>query len=182
MLDEVIPDTLPDPGPSIATVIRKDRGRRRTVRTLGLAAALATIVAGAWVLRERIPPVPTEATRTPFDSHAPTADRLRAVLSLDVTNAAGSDLAQLLDVLDHDPNEHVRLAALDAMTGSILGGRVRTARLLTILRHEESPLVQSDLVDVLRRVGGDAIVPQLRGALSPETTHPFVQDQLSAKL
>lgn len=186
LLGEVVPAHDGELWGSISDALDRDPHPRRLPGLALMAAAAVLVVAlGVWgVARMRS----LEQGRTErlaagielFDAQQAAAGRLAAVLALETGEQSVATLRPLLDVLEGDPDEHVRIAALDVASEAILAGRVPQARLLTILRYERSPVVQSDLVDLLLRSAGPEVVPSLRRALPPDT-HPFVLAQLPAR-
>lgn len=109
------------------------------------------------------------------------ARRLAAVVDLEARGRPADAVPALMTLLESDPDEHVRIAALDALGDVIIEGHVPRSRLLPILERERSPLVQSDLLDLLLKTGGAELLPTLRRALPRETTHPFVLAQLETR-
>lgn len=79
-------------------------------------------------------------------------DRLRGVaMSSSVKDPDDSFLTVLLNTLNYDPNENVRLAAVDASAAFTDRVWVRT-ELVTALSRQTSPLVQISLINLLASI------------------------------
>ena len=186
-LGSIVPESDRDLWPSIAVELEEaDRSRRLPwLKGLAVAAALA-LVASLWSVARLgwTGGMPTErraAAAEYLDLERPAASRLALVIEVMKQEQEGEGWTSLMAVLESDPDEHVRIAALDLAARAILEGSVPRLRLLSILSAEPSPVVQSDLVDLLLQAGGGDILPSLRDALPVESTHPFVLAQLAAQ-
>jgi hypothetical protein len=87
----------------------------------------------------------------------------------------------LLNLLDHDPSESIRLAAVDALY--LYGNQPRVReRLAASLAHQTSPRVQMALVDLLASLRERRAVQALRKLLANPRTNPEVARQVEARL
>jgi HEAT repeat protein len=85
----------------------------------------------------------------------------------------------LVDLLRSDPNEHVRLFALDALRELFESHALPVDLLVAALATETSPLVQTDLIVLIRRAER-ADPTDLRDVMDGARLHPFVLAQLSS--
>lgn len=87
----------------------------------------------------------------------------------------------LLNLLDHDPSESVRLAAVDALY--LYGNQPRVReRLAASLARQTSPRVQMALVDLLAGLRERRAVEALRKLLTNPGTQPEVARRAEARL
>lgn len=87
----------------------------------------------------------------------------------------------LLNLLDHDPSESVRLAAVDALY--LYGNQPQVReRLAASLAHQTSPRVQMALVDLLAGLRERRAVEALRKLLTNPGTQPEVARRVEARL
>ncbi|MGH9361798.1 MAG: HEAT repeat domain-containing protein, partial [Thermoanaerobaculia bacterium] len=88
-------------------------------------------------------------------------------------------LDALLAAVADDPNDNVRLAAIDALAG--VAGRPGVQRqLIASFPRQESPLVQIALVDLLAEARGAR--PRLRPLVDDPEVDPTVRDYLRRRL
>jgi hypothetical protein len=88
-------------------------------------------------------------------------------------------LSALLAAVTEDPNENVRLAAIDALAGVVERPRVQQT-LAESLTRQESPMVQIALVDLLAEAPGAR--PLLSRAADDPEIDPTVRDYLRRRL
>lgn len=142
---------------------------------LGLGVASWWQVAS---LRGRI--LDLEAANLELALNHPSAPiRLAAVAGLSGGTQYEGSYQSLLQILRADPNEHVRLLALDALRPPLQSGELSAEALLGLLSTETSPLVQTDLIFWILEEGGSELKPAIRSALRTSPLHPFVASQLS---
>jgi hypothetical protein len=88
-------------------------------------------------------------------------------------------LSALLAAVTEDPNENVRLAAIDALAGVVERPRVQQT-LVESLPRQESPMVQIALVDLLAEAPGAR--PLLSHVAGDPEIDPTVRDYLRRRL
>jgi hypothetical protein len=88
-------------------------------------------------------------------------------------------LSALLAAVKEDPNENVRLAAIDALAGVVERPRVQQT-LVESLPRQESPMVQIALVDLLAETPGAR--PLLSRVADDPEIDPTVRDYLRRRL
>lgn len=88
-------------------------------------------------------------------------------------------LSALLAAVKEDPNENVRLAAIDALAGVVERPRVQQT-LVESLPRQESPMVQIALVDLLAEAPGAR--PLLSRVADDPEVDPTVRDYLRRRL
>ncbi|HEV2855910.1 MAG TPA: HEAT repeat domain-containing protein [Thermoanaerobaculia bacterium] len=88
-------------------------------------------------------------------------------------------LSALLTAVTEDPNENVRLAAIDALAGVVERPRVQQT-LVASLPRQESPMVQIALVDLLADAPGAK--PLLSRVADNPEVDPTVRDYLRRRL
>ena len=159
-------------------------GRRR-VKTLPWAFAAALVLSlglASWwqisSLRARITHLESSNTGLAL-GHGSASVRVAAIADLAVEIRDEGTDRSLLQLLRTDPNEHVRLLALEALGGALDSGAVSAEELVGFLTTEPSPLVQSDLIVWILRIGGAEMLPAIREALPPTAVHPFVAGQIT---
>ena len=110
------------------------------------------------------------------------ADRLQGVSYS--RGAGGGDprvLAALLEAANRDPNDNVRLAAIDALKPLLGRSEVRDS-LLAGFESQRSPLVQIALVDAVAASSGRDAGPALRALLAQPKLDPAVRQRLETNL
>ena len=103
--------------------------------------------------------------------------RMAAVGALEPLLDRASVRDALLDLLRSDPDEHVRLFALDALGPAFAANQVPLEVLLGVLATERSPLIQTDLIVLIRRLSGQEPT-DLQNLFDGAPLHPFVVAQL----
>jgi hypothetical protein len=155
------PATLPEaPSPLPAAAIdgSEVRALREEVRSLGHLVALS-------LLRNE------SAT-----------DRLQGVSFSRHSAAYDPRVADaLLEAANHDANDNVRLAAIDALAPLLARPPLRE-RLLAGFAAQRSPLVQIAMVDAVATSAGERAAPALRPLLSAPRLAPAVRQRLEAAL
>ncbi|HET7132944.1 MAG TPA: HEAT repeat domain-containing protein, partial [Gammaproteobacteria bacterium] len=87
----------------------------------------------------------------------------------------------LLERVSYDPSSNVRLAAIDALR-SRLGEPQVAAGLAAALEHQDDPLLQVTLADVLLESGHADGAAAVRRLLERENLEPSVRDYLTTAL
>jgi len=110
------------------------------------------------------------------------ADRLQGV-SYSREAGAGDPrvLAALLEAANRDPNDNVRLAAIDALKPLLGRSEVRDS-LLAGFEGQRSPLVQIAVVDAVAASPGRDAGPALRSLLAHPKLDPAVRQRLETNL
>jgi hypothetical protein len=104
-------------------------------------------------------------------------DRLQGVsLSQQITAPDRATLQTLLQTLDNDPNLNVRLAAVDALYLFMNQPGVKD-QVLTSLAHQDSPLIQAALIDLVVSVRERRAVEALRLLLQDKNLNPQVKQK-----
>ena len=104
-------------------------------------------------------------------------DRLQgASLSQQIAAPDRATLQTLLQTLDNDPNLNVRLAAVDALYLFMNQPGVKD-RVLTSLAHQDSPLIQAALIDLVVSVRERRAVEALRLLLQDKNLNPQVKQK-----
>ncbi len=110
------------------------------------------------------------------------ADRLQGVsYSREASASDPRVLAALLEAANRDPNDNVRLAAIDALK-PLLGRHDVRERLLDGFDEQRSPLVQIALVDAVAAGSGHDAAPALRSLLARPNLDPTVRQRVQANL
>jgi HEAT repeat protein len=108
--------------------------------------------------------------------------RLRAVsYAGEVAPTNERVVAALFSTLNQDPNVNVRLASLEVLANLTQDPVVRQG-LVRSLAHQESPLVQSALADVMVRLQEPRSVRPLRKLLQQENLHEQVKDKIEQSI
>jgi hypothetical protein len=110
--------------------------------------------------------------------HSSAAWRLAAVAGLSKNPGDQGAIEALLSLLESDPDQHVRLSALEALRDPLEAGAISTGVLVEILASEPSPLVQTDLIVSILQAGGPGMLQAIRDTLPRDSIHPFVAAQL----
>lgn len=104
-------------------------------------------------------------------------DRLQgASLSQQITAPDHATLQTLLQTLDNDPNLNVRLAAVDALYLCMNRPGVKD-QVLASLAHQDSPLIQAALIDLVVSVRERRAVEALRLLLQDKNLNPQVKQK-----
>ena len=110
-------------------------------------------------------------------SHQSASERLRGV-SLSGSAAGDARVVEaLLDLVRHDPNVNVRLAAIEALAGRLEEPGVKP-RLLNTLPGQESPMLQMTLLDVLLPVDSDEVLEAAEPLLRLDDLDEAVRQRL----
>jgi hypothetical protein len=130
---------------------------------------------------------PTTAGITNFDRKTVVAENLspeRIAAIYQVANSPQQQdqiIDQLIDVLNNDPNPNVRMSAIDALERFTAQQRVQF-QLIQSLHRQDSPLLQSAMIDVLVRYNVVASAESLRKMLEEENLNPTVREQAEIAL
>ncbi|TGE24570.1 HEAT repeat domain-containing protein [Hymenobacter aquaticus] len=109
-------------------------------------------------------------------------ERLRAVsYTKELSGANDKVVEALLSTLNHDENVNVRLATLEALAQLAHEPNVRLG-LVQALRHQDSPLVQSALADVMVQLQEKRSVQPLRRLLRQPGLNQAVKSKIEASL
>ena len=161
---------------------------RRPLLQAGLAAA--TLVLGVLVGERLALPRSGEIDALRDDirvvglallDHQSASERLVGVEWAQRVSSAPQVAQALLERVSYDPSSNVRLAAIDALR-SRLGRPEVAAGLAAALDHQDDPLLQVTLADVLLELGRDDGVAAVRRLLEREGLEPTVRDYLTAAL
>ncbi|MBT8397727.1 MAG: hypothetical protein HKO65_05800 [Gemmatimonadetes bacterium] len=180
-----------DPGPrsealwdGIEAHLTPHAAKRRPVIRLPWAMAAALVLSlglgASWQLfslRARIASL-EQANSELALGHNSASMRLTALADLPESPREQATIDVLLSLLRADPDEHVRLLALEALQGPLESGTVTPRALVEILAMEKSPLVQTDLIVSILGAGGPGMLPAIRNVLPQDSIHPFVSSQL----
>ncbi len=110
------------------------------------------------------------------------ADRLQGVsYSREAGTGDPRILAALLEAANRDPNDNVRLAAIDALRPLLGRSEVRDS-LLAGFEGQRSPLVQIAVVDAVAASSSRDAGPALRSLLARPKLDPAVRQRLEANL
>lgn len=105
-------------------------------------------------------------------------DRLKAVgLTQQMDDASKKVTNALIHTLNHDENINVRLAALDALKAYADDGGVREA-LVRSIAHQESPLVQVSLAELMVALQEKAAAKELERIVASDKTPGPVKKKL----
>jgi HEAT repeats len=105
-------------------------------------------------------------------------ERLRAVSFTKEINAVdGRVIDALLITLNNDANVNVRLVTLEALVQLADDARVREG-LVQSLMHQESPLVQVELADVMVKLQEKRSLKPMRQLLQKPGTNDLVKSKL----
>lgn len=204
-----LPVELPGPGLRTAFYARLDermespasRREESSVRRsphwrrwAAAAALLAAGFAGGWglghdvperrevaELRREIDTLSSLVLTTLLDDSLAT-ERLRGVhLSRRYRSPDGEVNARLLELIDHDPNVNVRLAALDVLARNAQRPEIGAALAQTLPR-QHSPLVQIAVADVLIDSGSREAAAALRDLFESSTLDRSVREYLAGRI
>jgi len=153
----------------------------------------AGILVGYWAQRQRTPEVAYQQRVDTLTAQVqemrqmmmlsllenPSAtERLRAVsYTKDIDDADAHVIDALLMTLNNDPNVNVRLVTLEALADMAKDARVREG-LVQSLSHQESPLVQVALADVMVKLQEKRSLKPLRQLLKQPGTNELVKTKL----
>ncbi|TGE29966.1 zf-HC2 domain-containing protein [Hymenobacter metallicola] len=109
-------------------------------------------------------------------------ERLRAVsYTKDLSGPNDKVIDALLSTLNHDENVNVRLATLEALAALAQEPKVRLG-LVQALKHQDSPLVQSALADVMVQLQERRSVQPLRRLLNQPGLNQAVKSKIEESL
>jgi hypothetical protein len=108
------------------------------------------------------------------------SERLQGISLIRETDKPGETMLNfLLDALNADPNVNVRLAAVEALYLFGSDPRIKDEIVLSLGR-QESPLVQSALIDLLVSLREQRAVKALRQLIQDQKLNPFVKKKAAA--
>jgi hypothetical protein len=113
--------------------------------------------------------------------HQSASERLVGVEWAQRVSSAPQVVQALLERVSYDPSSNVRLAAIDALRSRLAEPQV-AAGLAAALEHQDDPLLQVTLADVLLESGRADGVAAVRRLLERENLEPTVRDYLTAAL
>ncbi len=110
------------------------------------------------------------------------SERLRAVsLTNDMDQASDKVTQALLETLNNDPNENVRLAALEALTPYVRQSSIRM-ELIRSIANQESPVVQVSLAELMVAIQEKKSVTELQKLLDSDKTPADVKKQIKKSI
>ncbi|HWA33148.1 MAG TPA: HEAT repeat domain-containing protein [Cyclobacteriaceae bacterium] len=110
------------------------------------------------------------------------SERLRAVsLTNDMAQASDKVTKALLETLNHDPNENVRLAALEALTPYVSQSAIRMA-LIRSIANQESPVVQVSLAELMVAIQEKKSVGELQKLMDSDKTPADVKKEIKKSI
>jgi anti-sigma factor RsiW len=163
-------------------------------RWAAAAALLAAGFAGGWglgndaperrevaELRHELDSLSALVLTTLLDDPRAT-ERLRGVhLSRRYRSTEGEVTLRLLELIEHDSNVNVRLAALDVLARNARRPEIGAA-LADTLPHQRSPLVQIALADALIDSGSREVAAALRDLVASPTLDRSVREYLAGRI
>lgn len=90
-------------------------------------------------------------------------------------------LKVLIDLMNHDKQVNVRLAAADALAKFYENEMVREA-LITQLQNEQNPIMQVELIQILIDLQENRILPTIKKLLQEEDTPIFIKKQIKSQI
>jgi hypothetical protein len=110
------------------------------------------------------------------------SERLRAVgLTNDMAQASDKVTQALLQTLNNDPNENVRLAALEALTPYVRQSSIRM-ELIRSIANQDSPVVQVSLAELMVAIQEKKSVTELQKLLDSDRTPADVKKQIKKSI
>jgi hypothetical protein len=110
------------------------------------------------------------------------SERLRAVgLTNDMAKASDKVTRALLETLNHDPNENVRLAALEALTPYVRESSIRM-ELIRSIANQDSPVVQVSLAELMVAIQEKKSVNELQKLLDSDRTPADVKKKIKSSI
>lgn len=110
------------------------------------------------------------------------SDRLKAVnLTSEMPEASSKVTDALLKTLNNDANVNVRLSALEALSPYVSHPKVREG-LIKSIAHQESPLVQVALAEMMAALQEKGSVKSLQQLLKDEKTPPEVKERIEKSI
>lgn len=108
--------------------------------------------------------------------------RLQAVsYTDDISSVSNEMIDALLTTLNQDPNVNVRLATLEALVKFAALPRVREGLVLSIIQ-QESPLLQSAMVDVMLKLQEKSSIKQLQQLLDKKDLNQSVKAKIEKSI
>ncbi|MDN5212518.1 HEAT repeat domain-containing protein [Fulvivirgaceae bacterium BMA12] len=109
-------------------------------------------------------------------------ERLKAVsISQDLKEINTSVIEALLNTLNQDDNDNVRLASLEALIAYAADPRVREGLIMAI-SHQKSPLVQMALAETMVELQEKRSVGPLKDLLRSENTPEEIKDKIQESI
>ncbi len=110
--------------------------------------------------------------------HPSASERLRAVSMVNEIDGFDSKLREaLLTTLEEDENVNVRLTALESLSRMTADAKVREG-LIQAISHQESPIVQAALADVMLQMNEKKAVKPLQRLLKQPETNELIKPKL----
>jgi hypothetical protein len=110
------------------------------------------------------------------------SERLRAVsLTNDMAQASDKVTKALLETLNNDPNENVRLAALEALTPYVRQSSIRM-ELIRSIANQDSPIVQVSLAELMVAIQEKKSVSELQKLLDSDKTPADVKKEIKKSI
>jgi len=110
------------------------------------------------------------------------SDRLRAVgLTSEIDKASSKVTDALFRTLNNDPNVNVRLAAIEALIPFTSDNTVRE-RLVRSIAHQDSPLVQINLAELMAAMQEKKSVGELRKLMNSDKTPKEVKEKIKESI
>ncbi len=160
--------------------------------SFGAILVLIGFVLGRWgipdsrtdsitALRSEVNGLQQLVTASLLQSRSP-SDRLRGVsYGYKSTGPTEETLRMLLDILDHDPNLNVRLAAADAL--SLVYDQEKSSwRLIESLQRQTSPMLQIALIGILEKKQDQRSLAALRDLVSNQDVEALVKERAGAAI
>ncbi|BFG70599.1 hypothetical protein KACHI17_14800 [Sediminibacterium sp. KACHI17] len=114
--------------------------------------------------------------------HPSASERLRAVSYVNEIDTVDGRLQDaLLTTLNNDENVNVRLTALEALSNMTADPKVREG-LIQSIQHQESPLVQSALADLMLKMQEKKSVRSLQNLLKKPETNEAIKTKIQATI
>lgn len=109
-------------------------------------------------------------------------DRLKGIhLTKDISQPDPSIIYALSETLNHDPNVNVRLSALEALARLADNPEVRS-RLIEAIPHQESPLIQLSLAELMLTLQEANSLDALKELLQSPQIEPDVEAHVKATI
>ena len=121
-----------------------------------------------------------QATAVSLLQQGSASERLQGISLIREADKRGeTTLNALLDALNTDPNVNVRLAAVEALYLFGADPQVKN-RIVFSLERQDSPLVQSALIDLLVSLREQRAVSALRQLIQDQKLNPYVKKKAAA--
>lgn len=110
------------------------------------------------------------------------SERIKAVnISYDLEEADPKVIEALFFTLNNDKNSNVRLAALEALTRYSFNKKIRNG-LTESLRHQDKPLIQIALIDVLTEMHDKSLKKEFKDLLQQDELDADVKEKINESL